>query len=181
MWYSLPMKTVENIVLIGMPGAGKSTVGVVLAKQLGMDFLDTDLLIQKQERQTLQELIDSRGNNAFREVENRTLSAVAATQTVIATGGSAIYGDEAMRHLGENGVIVFLQMPLPGIRRRLGNASRRGIAMEKGQTLESLFAERDSLYRKWADVVVCVQDRTIQEAAEEVAAAVRPFFPQDKK
>jgi shikimate kinase len=143
-----------NIVLIGMPGAGKSTLGVLLARALGRAFVDSDLIIQAREGHRLQEIIDSQGMGAFLRIEERTLLHLSLTHTVLATGGSAVYSEPAMRYLGNGGLIVHLHLGLCALRRRLGDYGKRGVAMAPGQSLEDLFAERLPLYRRWADLTV---------------------------
>ena len=125
----------RNIILIGMPGVGKSTLGVVLAKVLGFQFIDADLLIQKQEGKKLHEIIREKGSEGFMKIENQVNSSIITDKTVIATGGSVVYCQEAMKHLGEIGQIVYLQVSLKALERRLGNLKRRGVILKKGQTL----------------------------------------------
>lgn len=144
----------SNIVLIGMPGAGKSTVGVVLAKTAALEFVDTDLLIQKQTGRKLQEIIDSDGIDAFLKTESEIISAISAENSVIATGGSAVFSENAMNNLRRDGVIVYLDVPLNEIKRRVDNITTRGIAMKSGETLETVYNERLPLYKKYSDITV---------------------------
>lgn len=144
----------KNLVLIGMPGCGKSTVGVLLAKALGYDFLDTDLVIQRQAGKRLQEIIDGEGADAFLAAEADVLCSVEATHTVIATGGSAVYSPEGMAHLARSGVIVWLRVDLPTLKARLGDFAARGIAGMDEKTLDDLFAEREPLYARYAQITV---------------------------
>ena len=144
----------ENIILIGMAGCGKSTIGVLLAKTLGREFIDTDLIIQRREGQLLQEIINKRGLAAFREAEEAALLSVDASRTVIATGGSAIFCPDGMEHLKRGGKCVFLRLPYEEIERRVKNIATRGIAISPGKTLRDAFNERAPLYEKWADVIV---------------------------
>jgi shikimate kinase len=144
----------NNIVLIGMPGAGKSTVGVVLAKTLGFDFLDTDILMCRRIGQTLQYFIDSSGIDAFLGEEERTALSIDCEQTVIATGGSMVFSDKAMRRLKKGSVTFFLDIPLPELKQRLLNIRTRGIAASPGQTIEDIYRQRLPFYRKYADVTV---------------------------
>ena len=137
-----------------MPGVGKSTLGVVLAKVLGYQFIDADLLIQKQEGKKLHEIIRERGIDGFMKVEDQVNASIIADQTVIATGGSVVYCQEAMKHLGEIGKIVYLKVSLRVLEKRLGNLKRRGVILKKGQTLKDLYEERVPLYEKYADVIV---------------------------
>jgi shikimate kinase len=147
-------RTPSNIVLIGMPGAGKSTVGVILAKLMGRGFLDTDLLIQTSERRTLQQIVDGEGHLALRRIEEKVLLGLACEGCVIATGGSAVYSRAAMEHLGADGIIVFLDADLPTLEARVTDFRTRGIALSPGQSLAELFEERQHLYLQYADLVV---------------------------
>lgn len=144
----------KNIVLIGMPGVGKSSVGVVLAKILGYRFVDSDLLIQEQEGKLLYEIIDEQGIDGFIEVENRVNASIECEKCIIATGGSAVYGKEAMEHLKEIGTVLYLKAEYDDIKGRLGNLHGRGVAMKEGQNLLDLYNERVPLYEKYADIVV---------------------------
>lgn len=143
-----------NLVLIGMPASGKSTVGVILAKVIGYDFIDTDLLIQRAEKKRLSEIIKAVGVDGFLEVEERVCSSVEADHCVIATGGSVVYSEKAMRHLKKIGHVMYLKTDYETIRRRLGNIRQRGVALREGQTLRDLYEERVVLYEKYADTVV---------------------------
>ena len=158
-----------NLVLIGMPASGKSTVGVILAKVIGYDFIDTDLLIQnrtgkklrdiiasiqKSQKKRLAQIIKEIGVDGFLEVENRVNASVEADHCIIATGGSAVYGEDAMRHFKEIGHIMYLKTDFETIRKRLGNIRQRGVALREGQTLRDLYDERTVLYEKYADTVI---------------------------
>ena len=143
-----------NLVLIGMPASGKSSVGVILAKLIGYDFIDTDILIQRSEKKRLAEIIRDVGVDGFLEVEARVNGSVEADHCVIATGGSAVYSEEAMRHLKKIGHIMYLKVDYETIRKRLGNIRQRGVALREGQTLRDLYDERVVLYEKYADTVV---------------------------
>ncbi len=160
-----------NIILIGMPSAGKSTVGVVLAKILGMKFLDADLLIQEQCDRTLQRIIDAMGPEGFIGIENQVLSDIEATSTIIATGGSAVYSDEAMMHLKSIGRVVYLQISYEEMIKRLGDTHERGLVLKggAGMSLKELYEERKPLYAQYADLTVNVDDLTITAAARKVA------------
>ena len=164
----------SNIVLIGMPGAGKSTLGVVLAKILGMDFVDGDILIQNQVGNTLQKIIDAQGVDGFLQVENDVLAAVDVQNTVISTGGSAIYSDEAMRHLTDIGTVVYLDVSLEELRSRLGSLHERGVVLRKGvsMSLDEIFEERGPLYRKYAEVTLQTDGLTVREATRKLVDAL---------
>lgn len=144
----------DNIILIGMPGAGKSTVGVLLAKYLSLGFLDTDVLIQSRERKRLQEIIEERGIGPFCELEQRHILSLDCQSTVIATGGSVIYGTQAMEHLKRHGIIVFLEINLSCLKERLTDFDARGVVRAPGQLLDDIWSERMPLYRQWVDVKV---------------------------
>ena len=139
-----------NIVLIGMPGCGKSTVGVVLAKVLGYNFLDSDLVIQAREGKKLHQIIEERGQDGFRQVENEVNASLDCRHTVIATGGSVIYGPEAMAHLRKIGTVVYLKLSCNEIAHRLGDLHKRGVTLQEGQTLQDLYDERIPLYEQYA-------------------------------
>ena len=165
----------SNIVLVGMPGAGKSTLGVVLAKMIGYDFLDTDLLIQRTHGCTLQEIIDNCGREYFIEAEGRVLSAVECSETVIATGGSAVYSEEAMRHLSSMGTVVYLQVSLDEVARRLGSFESRGVVArsESVSSLADLYAERVGLYERCADIIFSTEGLSLESAASSLASLVQ--------
>ena len=143
-----------NLILIGMPGCGKSTVGVVLAKALGMDFIDSDLVIQKKTGKKLSDIIDESGDEGFREVENRINAELEAENSIIATGGSVIYGTEAMCHLKEIGTVIYLKLSYRAVQTRLGDLHARGVTIQPGWTLRDLYNERCPLYEQWADVTI---------------------------
>ena len=163
----------DNSILVGMPGAGKSTVGVLLAKTLGYAFLDTDLVIQQREGALLQSLVDSLGVEAFLDVEADAICSVECRGTVIAPGGSAVCRERAMSHLKALGRIVYLHLPLEELERRLNNISTRGIAMAPGETLADLFAYRAPLYRNYADLTVDVGRQSLEETVALVLRALR--------
>ena len=144
----------QNIVLIGMPGVGKSTLGVVLAKELGYEFLDADLLIQKRENRLLKEIIAEDGVDGFLKIENDVNAGIQTDKAVIATGGSVIYGAEAMEHLKSIGTVVYLKLDYETLDSRLGSLKGRGVVLKDGQNLKSLYEERVPLYEKYADVTV---------------------------
>ncbi len=170
----------KNIVLIGMPGCGKSTVGVVLAKTMGYRFLDSDLLIQETENRLLSEIISKDGLDGFIEIENRINASIDVQKTVIATGGSVIYGTDAMKHLSEIGTIVYIRLPYMKIRRRLGNLAKRGVAIREGQTLRELYDERSPLYEKYADIIVDADRMTIPELAIYIKLSAKEFEEEGK-
>ncbi len=159
----------SNITLIGMPGAGKSTVGIILAKNLGLGFIDTDILIQINQQKTLQQIIDSADHLHLRAIEENEIMKLNISRHVIATGGSAVYSPRAMAHLGAISTIVFLDVSFAEIKRRIHNFETRGIARAKGQTFEQLFAERRVLYQKYADITVNGDAHDQEELAELIA------------
>ena len=162
----------RNIVLIGMPGVGKSTVGVLLAKALGRYFLDTDVFIQAAQGRSLQEIIDSEGLAAFCKIEEDYATCIDLTNAVIATGGSVVYSEKAMRSLAEHGVIVHLDLPVERIEQRLRNLPTRGVVMEKGQTIRSLYDQRQPLYRKYAQITIDCTDKNHEQIVAEIARIV---------
>lgn len=162
------MNKKDNVILIGMPGAGKSTVGVVLAKMLGYRFVDSDLVIQEQTGKLLYQLIEEHGLDGFRAIENEVNASLDITQTVLATGGSAVYGVEAMRYLSSIGTVVYLKLSCAGIEERLGDLHMRGVAMEPGQTLQSLYEERLPLYEKHADVTIDCDGQSLRSVAKTI-------------
>ena len=164
----------DNIVLIGMPGAGKSTLGVVLAKVMNYDFVDADLVIQQQCDKTLQRLIDACGPEGFIAVENQVLKSMDYHGTIIATGGSAVYSDEGMAHLASLGTVVYLRLGYDALCERLSDFSERGVVMRNGMgmSLRDLFDERKPLYEQYAEVTVDVGGLTITEAALMGATAI---------
>lgn len=162
-----------NVVLIGMPGVGKSTVGVVLAKRLGYRFIDSDLVIQEQENRLLSDIIEKEGIDGFLAIEDRVNSQIDAHRSVIATGGSAVYGENAMRHLKEIGTIVYLRQSLANVQKRVGDLTGRGVAFREGQTLEDLYEERCPLYEKYAQITVDEGELGISETAVEIERLLR--------
>lgn len=164
------MKT--NIILIGMPGAGKSTAGVVLAKTLGKEFMDTDLLIQQAERRLLQQIIHAEGVAGFLAVEERIVLRMTVAHAVIATGGSVVYSPAVMAHLQRLGTIVYLQLPLAEIENRITNMASRGIAIGLGQQLSDLYRERTPLYEKYADLTVACRGLTLEKVNTAIVAGL---------
>ena len=163
----------SNVVLIGMPGAGKSTVGVVLAKILGYKFVDTDLVIQEKEGRLLKEIIADEGNDGFLEIEDRINAQLEAEDSVIAPGGSVVYGENAMKHFKDISTVVYLKASYETINERLSNLEGRGVVLKEGQTLKNLYDERCVLYEKYADVIVDEHGRNLADTAKAVAIAVR--------
>lgn len=163
----------KNIILIGMPGSGKSTVGVLLAKSLGYGFLDTDLTIQQREGALLQDILNLRGTTAFLDAEESAIRSVSCESTVIAPGGSAVCREVAMAHLKRLGKVIYLKVSPQSLERRLSNISTRGIAMEPGQTIGDLYEARAPLYEKYADAVVAVgEEHTLEETVAAVLRAL---------
>lgn len=158
----------NNYTLIGMPGAGKSTIGVLLAKALGYEFIDTDLVIQQKEGKLLKEIIAEAGNDGFKEIEENVNADIWAEQAVIAPGGSAIYSNKAMNHFRDIGTVVYLKLSYPTVKKRLGNLKARGVVLEKGQTLYDLYCERTPLYEKYADITVELDNLSIGDSLEKV-------------
>ena len=159
----------KNIVLIGMPGAGKSTVGVVLAKNMGMSFMDSDLVIQEQEGKKLHEIIEECGSDGFLKVEERIDASLNPTNTVIATGGSVVYGAKEIEHLREIGTVCYLKLSYKSIRDRLGDLAQRGVVLKNGQTLLDLYEERTPLYEKYAQITIDCENKNIREVVGEIA------------
>jgi len=157
-----------SIVLIGMPSCGKSTLGVLLAKKLGYRFIDSDLLIQEREGRLLHEIISEKGNQGFLKIENEVNCAIEDKKAVIATGGSVIYGEEAMNHLKTIGKVVYLKIPYDEMCRRLGDFSHRGVIMLHGNKLDELYSERAPLYEKYADITVDVCNAQLSDSLERI-------------
>lgn len=156
----------SNITLIGMPGSGKSTVGVVLAKLLCMTFIDGDILIQNREEKRLHKIIEEVGNEGFLKIENSILASLKVNNSVISTGGSAIFGKEAMENLKKISTVIYLDVPYEILEKRLRNLKRRGVVLEEGQTLKDVYDIRTPLYRNYADITIHVgDDCDIQETA----------------
>ena len=158
----------KNIVLFGMPGVVKSTAGVVLAKVLGYEFIDADLIIQQQEGKLLREIIAEVGTDGFIEVENRDNSQIEVEKSVIATGGSVVYGKEAMQHLREIGTVVYLKVSYDILEKRLHDIKGRGVVLKEGQDLRGLYEERVPLYEKYADITVCEDNLNVEQTIEKI-------------
>lgn len=155
----------KNIILIGMPSCGKSTVGVILAKIMGYRFLDSDLLIQEKEGRLLSEIIACEGLDGFNKIENKINASIDVSRSVIATGGSVVYGKDAMEHFKEIGIVVYIRLPYEEIANRLGDLAQRGVSIKEGQTLLDLYNERVPLYEGYADIIVDENGMTIPETA----------------
>lgn len=162
----------KNIVLIGMPGAGKSTIGVILAKVLGYNFLDSDLLIQDQEKRLLRDIIEKDGLDGFLKIENQVNREIDINNSIIATGGSIIYCKEAMQHFREIGIVVYIKLSYETIANRLENIKQRGVVYKEGQSLKSLYEERCPLYAKYAHIIVDSEDLGTEGLMEKIAKAV---------
>ncbi len=158
----------RNIVLIGMPASGKSTIGVLLAKTIGVGFVDTDLLIQQREHRLLQEIIDTDGIGYFLDTECAAVLDLDCQNTVIATGGSVVFRAAAMQKLRQNGTVVFLDVSLETVKRRLNNIKTRGVAADKGQSIDGIFYERLPYYRKYADIVLPSDGKTSEETVSDL-------------
>jgi shikimate kinase len=158
----------KNIVLIGMPGAGKSTLGVILAKTLNMPFVDTDLIIQQTQNRLLQEIIEEDGIDVFLSIEEKAILDLDVQGSVIATGGSVVLKPEGMKHLKENGFVVYLQLPYMEIEKRIRNITTRGIVMQKGQTLLQVYDERVPLYEKYGDAMIRCMGKNMEQITKEV-------------
>ena len=166
-----------NVVLIGMPGAGKSTIGVLLAKELAFDFIDSDLVIQHETGETLQETMNRDGYLKLREIEAKVLRNIETSKSVISTGGSAVYGADAMEHLKKSSLVIFIHATLTELKSRVKNYEHRGIARRPDQSFQDLFNERDLLYTKYADVTIDSvkgeQDRMVKEIVKEYLNATK--------
>ena len=165
----------DNIILIGMPGSGKSTVGVVLAKALGMKFLDVDLLIQEQEGELLQALIDTRGVEAFLDLERDAILSLNCRGTVVAPGGSCVCREESIAHMRGLGRVVYLQLSLEEVERRIHNQASRGIALSPGQTLADVYRYRVPLYEKCAHITLPIRGQSLGETVEAVRNALAAY------
>jgi shikimate kinase len=165
----------SNLTLIGMPGAGKSTTGIILAKNLGMGFIDTDVLIQTDQKKTLQQILDESGHLALRATEEKIVCGLDLSNHVIATGGSVVYSEKAMEHLGRISTIIFLSCSFDVIRKRIRNFDSRGIAKAREQSFEDLFHERRVLYKRYAEITVDCDEPDQERVALQIADIVRPL------
>lgn len=163
----------KNIILIGMPGAGKSTIGVLLAKSMLMDFVDTDLLIQKKCSSSLCEIIKDKGTQEFLKIENDVICSWDFANCVVATGGSAVYGEQAMEKLRDGGVAVYLRLSPEEIEKRINNIHTRGIAMEEGTTIAVLYSQRAPLYEKYADITVNCSSLTPEQCVDTIISMLK--------
>ncbi len=168
----------NNIILIGMPASGKSTVGVILAKVLGMDFIDADIVIQQRENTRLSCIIEERGIDSFLKCEEDAILSINAHNTVVATGGSAVYSDTAMKHLAQGSKIVYLKVPKSVLLKRLKNIKERGVVLRPGETLEDMFDARCELYEKYADITVTAEGLSIEDTLDAVRKALSGAFEQ---
>ena len=167
--------SVSSVVLIGMPGAGKSTVGILLAKEMGLDFVDTDISIQVREGKTLQQITDQSGYLTLRDIEDQVLLAEKIIGKVVSTGGSAVYSEAGMTHLAQDSVVVFLDVPLAALEARISNFSSRGIARHPGQSFDDLFAERSVLYHRYANICVDCSTLSIDEVLQKTLRLIAQY------
>lgn len=163
----------NNVILIGMPGSGKSTAGILSAKALCKSFVDTDLLIQEEEGMPLQRIIDEKGIDYFLACEERAVSSLDFHNTVVATGGSVVYSARAMAHLRSLGTVIYLRLDEETMMRRIRNITTRGVVMRNGATMSGMFAERSPLYEKFAEVVIDCGEKTVEDTVKDIVTAVR--------
>lgn len=175
------MKRKENIILIGMPGAGKSTIGVILAKVLGYHFVDADIVIQEQEKRLLHEIIEQEGVDGFLAVENRVNSQIEEEKAVISTGGSVVYGKEAMEHFSQTGTIIYLKLGYEALEKRLGDLHGRGVVLREGQNLRTLYEERIPLYEKYAHLTVEEDGLSVEETLQNILEIYQSFLKEKKE
>ena len=168
----------KNITLIGMPGAGKSTIGVILAKSLLCDFTDTDLIIQKKTGKSLCQLLDEKGTEGFLQLENDIIFEESFFNSVIATGGSAVYGEEAMAKLKAESTVIFLDVAVTELEKRLSNIKTRGVAMKKGTTIEGLYNERLPYYQKYADITLDCTGLTAEDCVDRIVCEIKNKIEQ---
>ncbi len=158
----------KNIILIGMPSAGKSTVGVILAKHRGMSFVDTDVLIQSRQGRLLQEILNSEGTDAFLKIEETEIQCLNCSDTVIATGGSVVYSEKAMEHLKKTGIVIYLYVDMETVNKRLKNLKTRGVVLSPGESLEDIYRKRQPLYEKYADIIINCSEASIDSTVEMI-------------
>jgi len=170
----------KNIILIGMPGVGKSTIGVILAKVMSWNFLDTDVLIQTREGKSLQEIIRKEGLKAFCDIEEGYIISLACKRTIIATGGSVVYRKKAMDSLCSSGILIHLALPFDLLEKRLTDFSNRGVVMQPGQSLGELFRERMPLYRQYADITIDCSGKNHEAVLSEILAVYRDASQKEK-
>lgn len=163
----------KNVIFIGMPASGKSTIGVVVAKHLGYDFIDSDLLIQKQEKRLLKDIIADVGNEGFLAIENQVNCDIKAERAVISPGGSIVYCQEAMEHFKEIGTIIYLKVSFETINERISNAKNRGVVLKEGQTLKDLYDERTCLFEKYADCIISEDGLSLEETIDKVLESLK--------
>ena len=168
----------SNVTLIGMPASGKSTVGVLLAKRIGFSFIDVDIVIQEKEKRLLKEIIRSEGLQGFLEIENRINSELDVDNAIIAPGGSVIFGKEAMKHLKEISLVVYLKISYESLVSRLGDITDRGVVLEEGMNLQDLYHERTPLYEKYADIIIEEDDKSFGEVIDELRRQLEQIFGQ---
>lgn len=166
----------KNIILVGMPGCGKSTLGVILAKKINYGYIDSDSVIVALQGKLLPNLIEELGNEAFLDLEARVISSITAQRCVISTGGSAIYREDVIKKMKENGVVIYLKISFEEVEKRLGDLKERGVVLKKGFTLRDLYEERDPLYEKSADIVVELDGSSIEKNAEKLIREVKEII-----
>jgi len=159
---------VKNIIFIGMPSAGKSTVGVIVAKNLGMSFVDTDVLLQTQQKRLLQDILNKDGIDAFLKTEESSILSLECENTVIATGGSAIYSEKAMGYLKRNGIVIYLHINMETVRKRLNNIKTRGVVLSPKQTIEEVYVKRKPLYEKYSDIIINCSEYSIDTTIDSI-------------
>jgi len=167
----------NNIILIGMPGAGKSTVGVILAKRIGFHFIDTDLLIQAQEKCRLQQIIDTQGLENFRKIEEQMLLKLHTEHSIIATGGSVVYSEKGLEALGKTGLLIYIQVFLTALQKRIADMGQRGLVMAKEQTFEQLYQERTPLYEKFAKLTISGEGINAEQVAAMIEKEIERLWP----
>ena len=167
----------KNIILIGMPGAGKSTVGVILAKRIGFNFIDTDLIIQAQEKCRLQQIIDAHGLQNFRKIEEQMLLNLQVEHSIIATGGSVVYSEKGLKALGRTGPLIYIQVSLTALQKRIADMGQRGLVMSKGQTFEQLYQERTPLYEKFAELTISGEGVNAEQVAAKIEEDICHRWP----